>query len=266
MKKTIQKMLLQIIFIYLCIVAFLYVTQRSFIYFPSSAKPDATQFDNIEEIEVTTVDNLTLTGWFKKPTNEKYTIVIFHGNASNHIGSYYTLQPYIEQGYGFLSIGYRGYNGNVGKPSEEGFYKDARAFINGLIETGISQEKVILYGQSIGTGVAVQMATEFPNVKAVILESPYTSLPDVAAKTYFFVPVHFLMKDKFDSYSKIKNMKSPLFILQGKNDQTIDPQLGERLFDAANEPKYLFQFQGHGHNDLPFVKMAEKVIASLQKL
>lgn len=264
MKKTVPKILLQILFIYIVILTFLYVAQRSFIYFPSDVKPNVTQFNNIEEIQVTTSDSLTLTGWFKKPKKDKEIIVFFHGNASNHLGSYYTLKPYLEKGYGFLSVGYRGYSGNEGKPSEQGFYNDARAFINILIAKGTAQENIILYGQSIGSGVAVQMATEFPNVKAVILESPYTSLPDVAAQTYFFVPVHLLMKDQFDSLSKIKKVIAPLFILQGTLDKIIPPELGKILFSMANEPKEIISLDGYAHNDLPVSLMAEKVMDFLE--
>ena len=161
---------------------------------------------------------------------------------------------------------YRGYGGNAGKPSEQGFYQDARAWLQKLQELGLSQDNIILYGESIGTGVAVQMATEFPDVKALILESPYTSLPDVAAGTYFFIPVHLLMKDKFDSYAKIKNVKVPLMIIQGLSDRVIRPKFGQKLFDAANEPKDILKLDGYGHNDLPTGVIAEKTRAFISAL
>lgn len=260
--KRIKKILFQILIIYLCLVAGLYFAQRSLIYFPPKEKPDITPYaDNgVTEMITRSADGLDLTSWARQAEEGQPTIVMFHGNASNHIGSLYKMQPYIEQGYGFVSAGYRGYNSNAGKPSEEGFYQDARAAINNLKTTGVSEDNIILYGESIGTGVAVQMATEYPAIKAVILESPYTSLPDVAAGTYFFVPVHLLMKDKFNSLSKIKNIKAPLLIVQGKNDRVIPPKFGQRLFDAANEPKEILSLDGYGHNDLPIDAMAAKVM------
>ena len=100
--------------------------------------------------------------------------------------------------------------------------------------------------------------------KAIILESPYTSLPDVAARTYFFVPVHLLMKDRFDNLSKIEDVTTPLLILQGANDKTIPPSLGEKLFDAANKPKEIERFEGFSHNDLPIEDMANKAIKFIE--
>lgn len=258
--KWIKKILFQIFIIYLCLVGGLYFFQRSLIYFPAKEKPDVTPYikDGVSEVMAQTADGLALTSWMKPAQEGQPTIVMFHGNASSHIGNLYSLVPYIQLGYGFVSVGYRGYNGNAGKPSEQGFYQDARAAIEALKKTGVSEGDVVLYGQSIGTGVAVQMATEYPDIKSVILESPYTSLPDVAARTYFFVPVRLLMKDKFDSFSKIKNVKAPLLIIQGTNDRVIAPKFGQKLFTAANEPKEILKLEGYGHNDLPVNVMAVK--------
>lgn len=259
----IKNTLLYVLLIYVALIGLLYVFQRSMIYFPSKDVPNISIFsdEGIQEFSVETEDGLTLTAWLKKPEDGKETLVFFHGNASNHVGTAYMALPYLQRGYGLLSVGYRGYSGNTGKPSEEGFYADARAHIKALIDAGIAENDIVLYGQSIGTGVAVQMATEFPNVKALVLESPYTSLPDVAAKTYFFVPVRLLMKDRFDSLSKIQNIKMPLLVMQGSADNIISPQFGKRLFDAANDPKEIKILEGYGHNNLPVEAMAEKVMA-----
>jgi len=258
--KRIKKILFQILIVYLCLVGGLYFAQRALIYFPSKDRPDITPYvkDGVTEVMAQTADGLDLTSWSKQAEDGQPTMVMFHGNASSHIGNLYTLVPYIQLGYGFLSVGYRGYNGNDGKPSEQGFYNDARAAINALKKSGVSESDIVLYGQSIGTGVAVQMALEYPDIKAVILESPYTSLPDVAASTYFFVPVRLLMKDKFDSFAKIKNVSAPLLIMQGLNDRVIAPKFGQKLFDAANEPKEILKLEGYGHNDLPVNIMAAK--------
>ncbi len=245
MKKA-KKIISTILIAYFCIIAGLYLAQRNLIYFPDQSiadLPTLTDID-VEILNATTEDNLSLRGWYVKASGNKPTIIFFHGNASNHEASLLKTLPFIENhGYGFLSIGYRGYGGNPDKPSEQGFYKDSRAFIDALKLSGVQESDIILYGQSIGTGVVVQMATEYPLVKALILESPYTSLVDIAAEKYFFVPVRFLLKDKFDSVSKISDIQIPLLIIHGQNDRIIPFKFGKKLFEQANPPKELIRFR-----------------------
>jgi hypothetical protein len=268
MTQRIKKALLYVLLIYVALVGALYLAQRSMIFFPAKDAPDISPYaaEGVQEVSVETADGLTLTSWFKPPEAGKDILVFFHGNASSHLGNVYMAAPYARDGYGFLSVGYRGYNGNPGKPSEQGFYEDARATLKALMDSGAAAENIVLYGQSIGTGVAVQMAREFPDVKALILESPYTSLPDVAAGTYFFVPVRLLMKDKFDNLSKIQDIQTPLLVIQGLRDSVIPPKFGRRLYEAANEPKDIIQLEGYGHNDLPVEDMAASVIDFIEAL
>ena len=258
-----KKIITTILIAYLSIVVALYLAQRSMIYFPDkhvAELPTLTDI-NVEVLTVTTEDDLNLRGWHVQAKPNQPTIVFFHGNASRHEASLWKSLPFIEsQGYGFLSIGYRGYGGNAGKPSEQGFYADSRAFINALIKSGVAENDIILYGQSIGTGVAVQMATEYPNARAIILESPYTSLVDVAAAKYFFVPVRLLLKDRFDSLSKIPDIKTPTLIIHGRNDRIIPFKYGQTLYDAANAPKKLIALDGVGHNDIPRDRVYDEVI------
>ncbi len=247
------KIIFSTVLVYLLLLALLFVMQRSMIFFPSPVKPDVTPYkaQGVFEIVTKTEDSISLTGWMRQPDEGKGVIVFFHGNASNIEQLLYKAAPYAQAGYGFLLAGYRGYSGNDGKPSEQGFYSDARAWINAVKALGVVEEDIILYGESIGTGVAVQIASEYKKVAALILESPYTSLPDVAAKRFFFVPVRLLMKDKFDSLSKIENVSAPLLIMQGTEDNIIPPLLGKVLLGAANEPKQIYRLKGYGHNDMP---------------
>ena len=124
------------------------------IYFPDKTTPDISPYvaEGLQEVAVQTEDGLNLTAWLKKPEGDKETIVFFHGNASNHLGNVYMAAPYMRDGYGFLSVGYRGYSGNAGKPSEQGFYADARASLKALIDSGLAPENIILYGQSYWYG------------------------------------------------------------------------------------------------------------------
>lgn len=239
------------------------------IYFPSKNKSDITRYaaTGVEAVPLITNQGLELTAWYKAPRMEKETLVFFHGNASSHEGNILTARPYLEQGYGFLSIGYPGYEGNDGKPYEDSLYEAARTSINYLNkDLQTPQNQIVLYGQSIGTGVAVQMATEYDDIKSVILEAPYTSLPAVAAKQYFFVPVKLLMKDKYDSLSKIKNVKAPLLVLYGSEDRIIPPAFSQRLFDTANEPKKIIELFVYGHNDMPVERRALETIKFLKAL
>ncbi len=266
--KKAKKVISTILIIYLSFVTALYLAQRKMIYFPDrevAALPDIPNL-SIDVMNVTTDDDVLLRGWHVQAAKDKPTIVFFHGNASRHEASLWKSLPFIENdGYGFLSIGYRGYGGNEGKPSEQGFYKDSRAFIDALIKSGLSEDNIILYGQSIGTGVAVQMAAEFPNARAMILESPYTSLVDVAAAKYFFVPVRFLLKDRFDSLSKISDIKIRTLIIHGRNDRIIPFKYGQKLYDTANDPKKFIALEGVGHNDIPRERVYDEVINFLKE-
>ena len=250
------KNLLWAAFAYIVIVVALYIFQRGMMYFPDTNKTLLPS--GINEFTVQTEDGLDLTGWFLKGEPDKPTIVYFHGNALAHANRVPRVMPYVEAGYSVLLAGYRGYGGNPGKPSEAGLYKDARAYINAL-----NTQNIILYGESLGTGVAVQMATEYPNVKALVLEAPYTSTVDIAAWRFFWVPVRFLMKDRFESIAKIQNINAPLIILHGKRDRVIPFRFGRELYEAASEPKVFIPFEDADHNNLLLHGGAQGVLSNL---
>ena len=262
MKKRIIDIFLITVLVYLCVVVALYILQRKMIFYPDRTSPDITIANHLDfaELKVKTTDGLSIAGWWHKAKTDQPTLILFHGNAGHHGHRSYNVQDYIEAGYGIVLASYRGYGGNEGKPSEGGFYQDAHAYITHLINNNVSERDIIIYGQSIGSGVAVQMATKFKNVKALILEAPYTSLPDIAEKQYFFIPVRLLMKDKFDNLSKIKKVKAPLLIMHGSEDKIIPASMGQELYKAANDPKEIYIFDGYGHNDLPIELMTKKVI------
>ncbi len=268
MKVKIKKIIFITFILYVSIVGGLYSAQRDMIYFTRDTKPNIAPYEEFGVLQVETInsDKIKLTGWFLPPQKNLPVIIFFHGNASSIGYSIYKAMPYAEKGYGFLLASYRGYDSNDGSPSEDGFYSDARSWVKKLNSLKVNSDNIILYGESIGTGVAVQMATEFPNIKALVLESPYTSLPDVAARRYPFVPVKLLMKDKFDSLSKIKNIQSPFFVIQGAEDRLIPPEISQELFDAANKPKEILRLEGYGHNNMPEELKYLNVIKFLEEL
>lgn len=242
----------------------IYKIQRKLIYFPSPFYPSMELYGatDLEEIQVQTEDSLTLIGWYRKAINRP-TILFFHGNAS-HIGqSARKLRNFINKGYGVLLCEYRGYASNPGTPTEQGLYKDARAFMKWLKDNGVYEENIILYGQSLGTGVAVELASKM-NVYSLILESPYTSFTDLAKLHYFFIPfTDLLILDRYSSIDKIESVKCPILILHGRYDTVVPYSCAEKLYSRSrladrNLRKELHSFNA-GHNDL-FERGGEEVI------
>lgn len=251
--KKIMDFLIACLVTYVITALALYIVQRSLIYFPDTNPPSPPFFGlaDMGVVDVTTSDGLTLKGWYRKPIEQgKPVILMFHGNAG-HIGiRNFKARPFLDSGYGFLLAEYRAYGGNPGRTSEQGFYRDARAYIEWLKEQGIATEDIVLYGESLGTGIAVQMATEYPDIKALVLETPFTNFVDLGKRIYFFLPVNLMMRDRYDNLSKITGLKMPLLVLHGTLDAVVPYRYGKALFDAASEPKRMETFPGGGHNDL----------------
>lgn len=245
MKKSMTTFLIALIVVYAALLTYLYINQRSLIYFPDTALPVLE--GDAELISVTTTDGLKLNGWYFPPANDQKPIIIhFQGNAGNHSHRLWKANLLRQQGYGVLLAGYRAYGGNPGEVSEQGLLKDGRAYMNFLKD---KKNPLVVHGESLGTGVATRMASEYP-VAGLILESPYSSIADVAQSLYFYVPVGLLIKDRFDSVSAIKNVTAPVLIIHGGQDQTIPVRFGRRLYEAAHQPKSFISIPAAGHNDL----------------
>lgn len=244
--------LLQATILYLGILVFLFFYQRSLLYFPDTTRPNAADWGMTGNIiaKVVTEDNLELEGWYFPPRGNKPVLAYFHGNASNIASRLPKISEYINAGYGVLLAEYRGYGGNPGKPSEQGFYKDARAYIAWLeTEQKILPKNIVLYGESIGTGVATQMASE-RTFAGLVLEAPFSAATEIARKTYFFVPVNILMRDQFRNIDKIGAINAPLLIIHGAADTIIPIDLARTLFEAAREPRDFIELPGAEHNDV----------------
>ncbi len=243
------------------------IMQKRLMYFPDPKPfvPSEWALKELGLLPVKTEDGLSLRSWYRAPqARDKFTIVFFQGNAG-HLGyRNYKIRPWLETGYGVLLVGYRGF-GNDGAPSEEGLYRDGRAAINTLKAMGTPEEGLVFYGESMGTGVATQMATEY-KVAALILESPYTSVPDVGADRYPLVPVRLLITDKFNSLEKIKDVHMPLLLLHGDIDQVVPAKFGRELFEAANEPKQAEFVPLVGHNDVYDLRVQQVILQFIAKL
>jgi len=252
---------------YLTLIAHLYIRQRHYI-FPVTGHPGPTSFGGMKPIHILTSDGLTLSGWYKAASDSrKPVMIIFPGQGDGIDGLYpVMIQPYVEHGYGVLLAIYRGYSGNPGEPSENGLYTDARSYLSWLTENGVSDSKIILYGQSLGAAIAIQMATENPKCRAIILESPFESMTAMARVHYPFIPIDILLKDRFDSISKISNVKLPLFEFFGDKDTTVPNEQERKIFDKAAGLKKLEVVHGANHFDVGRRDVAPKVIAFIDSL
>lgn len=224
-------------FFYLAATAALYSFQRRLIFIPWAGVPAAHSVDaGMVVVTGHAADGVAVRHWYAAPQGKSRVVVLFHGNG----GGVADLSPWAERfrarGYGVLLADYRGYSGNPGTPSEDGIYQDARGVLAWLAAQGFSERDIVLFGWSLGTGVAVQMATEH-HPAALILLAPYTSLVDVAAAQYRIFPVRFLMLDRFDSIAKIRDTGAPIFIAHGEADEVVPFTFGRALFAAAGEPK-----------------------------
>lgn len=237
----------------------MYLLQRHLIYFPAREVPSRQLFhaNDMDLVQLHTDDGLVLNAWYKSALAHKPTIVYLHGNAG-HIGYRMPLaRQFLVAGFGVLLVDYRGYGGNTGRPSENGLYKDGRAAVNFLQQKGTKPGNIILYGESLGSGVATQLATEFP-VCALILQSPYTSLKDVGRYHYPWILIP--PWDKYNSLSRIGKIKMPLLILHGKEDEIVPFSLGLQLFEQAKEPKKMIGLEHKGHNNLWDSNFANHII------
>ncbi len=241
--------------VYAALVGALYLIQRELIYHPglTMRSPAASGMPEMRPVEMTAADGIGLVSWYSPAHAGKPTIVYFQGNAGNIGDRGYKARPYLDRGFGLLLAGYRGYGDNPGEPTEDGLYADGRAQLAWLAGQGVGPRDWVLYGESLGSGVAVQLAMEQATktpVAAVVLESPYTSMGDAAAAHYPFVPARTLVRDRFESLAKIARIGAPLLIVHGERDGVVPIAQGRRLFEAARPPKDGHWIAAGGHNDL----------------
>ena len=222
--------------------------QRRLQYFPSRQPvrlPVGERFDRLEAVELQTDDSLTVHAWYW-PGTRPMTLVIFHGNGGDRSHRLDWMEQFHRLGLGVFIVDYRGYGGSEGSPTEEGLYRDAEASIRWLEER--DSGKLVFVGESLGSGVAVEMALRHPPA-ALIIQSGFSSAVDVARSVYWFLPVGLLMSDRFDSIRKIGDVTAPLLQIHGEADSVVPVEFGRRLFDAAAEPKVWLGIPGGDHND-----------------
>lgn len=233
---------------YLAVVAVIYLGQRSLLYFPDRTlgPPGSHGFAAARAVSLQAEDGVRLTAWAVAPRGDMPVIVYFHGNGANLANRVPRFGQFSGAGYGLLALSYRGYGSSEGRPSEDGFYHDARAALDHA-RTAFPGAKIVLYGESLGTGIATRMARE-TDVAAVILEAPYTSVAARAQEIYWWLPASYLIRDRFDNAAHIAGIDAPLVILHSEDDRVIPVHHGRALLEMAKAPKLGIFLPGQPHH------------------
>nr|WP_210269954.1 alpha/beta hydrolase [Hyphomicrobium methylovorum] len=228
----------------------MYLAQRHFIYFPDPTRtaPAAAGLPSVSEEILQTPDGESIVAWYAAAQPGQPTLLYFHGNGGALELRNERIRKYLNRGRGMFMMSYRGFSGSTGSPSERANIADAKLAYDALVRKGIRPEDIIIYGESLGTGVAVQVASEKP-VGGVILDSPFTSIAERAQQLYPWLPVGLLLQDRYDSIRYIGSVHAPLLIVHGDADEVVPVDMGRRLFAAANEPKQLEIIRGAGHDN-----------------
>jgi fermentation-respiration switch protein FrsA (DUF1100 family) len=229
----------------------LFFAQRSFLFpIPTVARtsPQQAGFGEAEEHVLDTDDGEKVIVWHVPAKPGHPVVLYFHGNGDFLAGFFGRFHDLIADGTGVVALSYRGYAGSSGHPSERGLLSDAAAAY-AFAMARYDAARIVAWGFSLGTGVAVALAADRP-VGRLILEAPYTSTADVAAPLFWFMPVRLVMRDQFHSDERIARVAVPLLIMHGERDPAIPIRFGERLFALANEPKQFVRFPEGGHENL----------------
>lgn len=247
--KAIVSLGLTLVAVWAALIAVMSVMESRFLYFPVRAL-DATPSDyglQSEELRLTASDGVPLYGWWIRAGGER-VVLLFHGNAGNVSHRLDRAKLFAERlGVDVFLVDYRGYGLSEGRPSESGIYRDGLAIYDAAGQRGFSPKQIILMGESLGCAVAVDVALARP-CAAVVLETPFLSVPALARRHYPFVPT-FLVRTKFDTESKIGRLAGPKLILAAERDEIAPPSHAQRLFELAAPPKELYVIPGAGHND-----------------
>jgi uncharacterized protein len=230
----------------------IWITQRRLIYFPTQSVPDpATVLSGTVEVTYPTEDGLSMAAWLVSTTGDEPsgTVVVFNGNAGNRADRAPLARALAEHGYEVLLVDYRGYGGNPGSPSEPGLAADARAAVAYLqTRPGFDSDRLVYFGESLGAGVALGLARHLQPA-ALVLRSPFTSLPDIGSTHYHFFPASLLLWDRYPNLEIIRGIEVPVMIVAGSADSIVPVGQSRALFEAATGLKRLLVIDGADHND-----------------
>lgn len=225
--------------------------ERALLYHPSGSAlaPEAYGLSNVESVYFPAEDGTRLFGWFAPPQPERPTILYFHGNGHGIQRRAPRLKAFQGQGWGALLVSYRGYPGSAGRPNEAGLYADGAGALAFLAARGIEAGRIVVLGESLGSGVATELAARI-RFRALILEAPFTSVPEVAQRHFWFLPARALMRDRFPSLARMPRIAVPILIVHGERDAVTPVVHGRRLLAAATAPAQGVFLPRAGHNNL----------------
>lgn len=260
-RSTVMTVISILIGLYGVVVLAAWLGQRKLLYAadPTRAAPASLGLTGVVERELATPDGASLVTWRAAPAPGRPTILYFHGNAGTLANRSERVRRFTRDGFGLFMMSYRGYSGSTGTPSEHANVADGRRAYDTLRADGVRAEDIVVFGESLGSGIAVQLAAEVP-VRAIVLDAPYTSMVDVAAGHYPYLPVRPLLVDRYDSASRIAHVKAPLLIVHGERDGIVPVALGRGLFAHAVAPKEIVIFPSGRHSDLFSVHGAHDVV------
>jgi fermentation-respiration switch protein FrsA (DUF1100 family) len=255
------------------VLTLIWTMQRRLIYFPTAGVPTPGEIGltDVEPVTFKTTDGLGLSGWFVAVSgpSPRVTVLVFNGNAGNRAHRGPLAAALHRHGLQVLLFDYRGYGGNRGTPTENGLSADsraARAYLAGRPDVDAS--RIVYFGESLGTAVAVDLAVEHPPA-ALILRSPFTSIADLGQHHYPFLPVRLLLRDRFAAFDHIQRLRVPLLVIAGGHDRIVPIDNSRRLYDAAVAPKTLLVLPDADHNDdelLAGDEMVRAIVHFLQPL
>jgi uncharacterized protein len=229
-----------------------YLGQRRLMYFPDRARtaPAAVGLPTVTEHEIKAPDGAYVIAWHARAQPRQPTLLYFHGNAQSLAARQPRIARAMAEGWGMMMMTYRGFGGSTGSPTEVDTIADAERTLQFLISEGVRISDVILYGESLGTGVATQLAARYPGLRGLVLDAPYTSAVDVGQLRFPFLPVAWGMLDRYETKRFIREVKVPVLILHGARDGIIPVEMGREVARLANEPKRYVEFPNGGHIDL----------------
>lgn len=235
---------------YFLVCAGMYVFQRDFLYHrdPTRTPPANADLPDVTERILKTPDGESLIAWYGRAQPGQPTILYFHGNGGALEIRRERIRKYLNRGRGMFMLAYRGYSGSTGAPTETANIADAKLAYETLVKDGVRPDDIIIYGESLGTGVATQLA-EGVKVRGLVLDSAFTSMLELAAEKYSWLPVRYLLKDRYLTRDYIARVHMPLLILHGEADEIVPVRMGRELYALANEPKVIATLPGAGHNN-----------------
>lgn len=251
-------------------VGLLWAFQRRLIYFPSQDLGDLTVIvPSAENVTLTTEDGLALGALFVPAGGNagSVTVVIFNGNGGNRGDRIPLAKALAASGYGVLLLDYRGYGGNPGTPSEDGLAADGRAAVAYLeTRSDVDRDRLVYFGESLGAAVAISVVEHRPP-SALVLRSPFTSLGDVGAFHYPYLPVSILLWDRYPNVERIREVEVPVFVVAGSADRTVPLAQSRQVYETASEPKGFLLIEGADHNDFELTagdELVAEVVAFLE--